>query len=152
MARLDLAGVDQALAIEAEPTPLFRLAKEAVAILKIVEDAVEHRGARCTRRKHDQLQRGRDRLTGRVQWQTKVSAQVVRSGDQGRGLFCDVTRRNDSRSGLDHCKDRLGNNISDTLDEVARNGAWNHHKVRFRPRNGIEVECMPLRSDRVYPD
>ena len=71
---LDLVGVDQALAVESEATPLLRFAAEAVAVLEIVENTVEHRNAGSARGEHDELERGRDRLAGRVERQPKVGA------------------------------------------------------------------------------
>ena len=44
--RRDLVGMDQALAVEAEPPSLRRLREKAVAIVEAVEHAVEHRDAR----------------------------------------------------------------------------------------------------------
>src|SRR5260221_13130978 len=43
VARGDLIGVDEALAVEAEPPPLLRLIEEAVSIIETVEYAVEGR-------------------------------------------------------------------------------------------------------------
>src|SRR5437016_13090658 len=45
VAGLDLAGVDQALAIETEPAAIFGLRKKAVGIIEPVEHAVERHDA-----------------------------------------------------------------------------------------------------------
>ena len=57
VAGLDLVGVDQALAVEAEPPSLLRLGSEAVGIVEAVEHAVEHGDAGGARGQHDHLQR-----------------------------------------------------------------------------------------------
>src|SRR5206468_10266289 len=54
----NLVGVDQALAVEAEPPPRLRLLEETFGVFKAVEHAVERRNSRGARREQNQLQRG----------------------------------------------------------------------------------------------
>src|SRR5215212_2338554 len=53
VAGFDLAGVDQALAVEAEPSPFLRLGNEPLVVVEAVEHAVEHGDASRTRGEHD---------------------------------------------------------------------------------------------------
>src|SRR6185369_16475431 len=55
VARLDLARMDQALAVETEPPPFFRLGDETVEVVELVVHAVEDRDPGCPRRQNDEL-------------------------------------------------------------------------------------------------
>ena len=59
VARLDLARVNQAFAVEAEPPALLGFALERVEIVELVVHAVEHCGVGGARGEDDQLQRRR---------------------------------------------------------------------------------------------
>src|SRR5438128_1908493 len=61
VARSDLVGVDQALAVEPKPAPALGLRKEAVGIIEPVEHAVERHDAGCAGGEDNHLQRSRDR-------------------------------------------------------------------------------------------
>ena len=52
VARLDLAGMDQRLAVEAHLQPLLADGAEALGVLDVVVDAVEDREAIGARRQH----------------------------------------------------------------------------------------------------
>ena len=84
VARIDLVGVDQALAIEAEPPPLLGFPQEALRIVEAVEHAIERRNASSARSKDDHLQRVGDRFARGIQRQAEVGAQIVGAGDQRR--------------------------------------------------------------------
>src|SRR3954470_1652660 len=62
VAELDLVGMNQALAVEAEPAAVLRLGEKAIRVVEAVEHAVERRDAGGPRRKNDPLERCRDRL------------------------------------------------------------------------------------------
>src|SRR3954451_12106587 len=67
MARRDLAGMNQALAVEAKPTPLLRLLQETGGIVEAVEHAIEGGDSGGARSQHDHLQRRGNRFARRIE-------------------------------------------------------------------------------------
>ena len=135
----------------APPLPAF--AHEAVGIVEAVEHAVEHRNARCARREHDHLQRGRDRLARCIERQPQVGAKVVGAGDQARAhslAICAAARTPAAVSII--ASTGLLTASATPLHQMRRDGARNDDQVRARSRDGIEVERMPFGPNAVHPD
>ena len=66
VARLDLPRVDQRLAVEAHLAALARLGEEAVGVLDVVEDPVDHGDPGGTGGEQRELERGLDRRPARA--------------------------------------------------------------------------------------
>src|SRR4051812_22102254 len=62
VARLDLVGMDQTLAVEAKSPPRVGLAGESRRVVEAVEYAVECRNTGRARSEDNHLERGRNRL------------------------------------------------------------------------------------------
>ena len=70
----DLVRMDQGLAVESKASTVHTLRDETVEIAQPVINSVERRNPMCPGRKDDHLERSRNRLPGRVQWQAQIGS------------------------------------------------------------------------------
>jgi hypothetical protein len=95
---LDLAGVDERLAVEAEALPLLALGGEAVGIVEAVVDSVEGGDARRPGGEEDGLERSGERRPAAAGAEAEVGGEVVGARDQPRRLRGDRRGGEDSRA------------------------------------------------------
>ena len=149
VARRDLVGVDQALAVEAEAPPVFALRRRSrprpSRSLKTPSNAAMPQRARRARSSAAMRRSARGvapsgkRRSARRSLVPAISpAQIPR--DLGRGKH--ACRR------FDHRQHRLADRFGDFAHEMRRDGARHDDQLGVRPRHRIEVERMPLRSRR----
>ena len=84
VARLDLAGMDQGLAVEAHFEPLPADGAEALGVLDVVVDAVEDGEAIGPRRQHAEAERRDQRQAHRRVARAHVLHQIVGAHDEQR--------------------------------------------------------------------
>ena len=84
VARLDLARVDQRLAVEAHLPALVRLGEEALGVLDVVEDPVDDGHPGGPRREDRELERGLDRRPARARTSPRAPCRGRWSRARGR--------------------------------------------------------------------
>ena len=155
VARRDLARVDQALAVEAEPPALLGLGEEARRRSSRLLNTPSNTAIPAARAASTiSCSDGRDRLARRVERQAQVGAQVVGAGDQRRALRARFpaprARPRRSRSSPAPACRLLR---ATTADEMRRHRPRNDDQVGLaiaRPRRGpSECHSVPTPLIRI---